>query len=88
MAWHLSPTLPIHLILLWVTFFFVSLDEKILKGKCFANVEEVKQTKMTEALKGIKIGEFENCFKQWKKHLDRCIASNREYFEGDWSLKL
>ena len=36
-----------------------------LKGECFPNVEEVKQ-KMAEALKGIKINEFKNCFKQWK----------------------
>ena len=37
---------------------------------------------MAEALKSIKI-EFQNCFEQWKNHLDRCIASNGEYFEGD-----
>ena len=48
--------------------FFVSLDEKVLKGKHFAEVEEVKQ-KMAEALKGIKINEFKNCFGQWKKVL-------------------
>ena len=24
-----------------------------------------------------------NCFEQWKKCLDRCIALNGEYFEGD-----
>ena len=36
-----------------------------------------------EALKGIKMDEFGNCFEQWKKCLDRCTASNREYFEGD-----
>ena len=47
------------------------------KGKCFANVKEVKQ-KMAEALKGIKINEFKNCFEQWKKYLDRSIASNGE----------
>ena len=41
------------------TFLFVSLDEKVLKGKCFANVKEVKQ-KMAEARKGIKINEFKN----------------------------
>ena len=35
--------------------------KKVLKGKCFANVEEVKQ-KMAEALKGIKVNEFKNCF--------------------------
>ena len=37
--------------------------KKILKGKCFADVEEVKQ-KMAEALKGIKIDKFKNCFEQ------------------------
>ena len=35
--------------------------EKVLKGKRFANVEEVKQ-KMAEALKSITIKEFKNCF--------------------------
>ena len=33
--------------------------KKVLKGKCFTNVEEVKQ-KMSEALEGIKIDEFKN----------------------------
>ena len=61
--------------------------KKVLKGKHFANVEEVKQ-KMTEALKGIKIDKFKNCFEQWKKRLNRCIASNGEYFESDWSLNM
>ena len=41
----------------------LSLDEKVLKRKRFADVEEVKQ-KTTEALKGIKIDEFKNCFEQ------------------------
>ena len=56
--------------------------KKVLKEKCFGDVEEVKQ-KMAEALKGIKINEFKNCFEQWKKYLDRCIASKGEYFKGD-----
>ena len=46
----------------------------VLKGKHFANVEEVKQNKqnktkqnnLAEALKSIKIEEFKNCFEQWK----------------------
>ena len=54
--------------------------KKALKGKHFANVEEVKQ-KMAEALEGIKINEFKNCFEQWKKCLDKHIASSGEYFE-------
>ena len=40
--------------------------EKKSSGKHFADLEEVKQ-KAEEALKGIKINEFKNCFKQWKK---------------------
>ena len=48
--------------------FSVSPDKKVLKGKHFALVEEVKQ-KTAEALKGIKIDEFRNCFEQWKKVL-------------------
>ena len=39
--------------------------KKMLKGKRFANLEEVKQ-KMAETLKGIKISEFKNCVEQWK----------------------
>ena len=50
--------------LTWVTFLFVSpWMKKVLKGKHLADVEEVKQ-KMVEALKGIKIDEFKNCFEQ------------------------
>ena len=34
------------------------------------------ETKMAEALQGIKIDELKNCFEQWKKGLDRCMALN------------
>ena len=40
--------------------------KKVLKGKHFANVEEVQQ-KMAEAPKSVKIHEFQNCFQQWGK---------------------
>jgi len=53
-----------------------------LKGKRFADVEEVKR-KTTEALADIKDEEFKNCFEQWQKRMDKCIAANGEYFEGD-----
>ena len=61
--------------------------KNVLKGKHFADMEEVKQ-KMAEELKGIKIDKFKNCFEQWKSCLDRCIASNGESFEGDWSWNM
>ena len=56
--------------------------KKVLKGKHFADVEEVTQKK-AEALKGIKTYKFRSCFEQWKNHLNRCIASNGQYSEGD-----
>ena len=46
-------------------YFFVPSIKKILKGKCFANVKEVKQN-TPEALKGIKIDEFKNCLSSGK----------------------
>ena len=61
--------------------------KKVLKGKHFANVEEVKQ-KTAEALKYIKIGNLKNYCEQWEKCLHRCIASNGEYFEGDRSVNM
>jgi len=36
-----------------------------------------------EALTAITLQEFQNCFEQWKKRWDKCIASQGEYFEGD-----
>ena len=38
---------------------------------------------MAEALKGIKINKFKNCFEQWEKSLSGYIALNGKYFEGD-----
>ena len=58
-------------------FFLFPWMKKVLEGKHFANVEEVKQ-KMAEAPKGIKINEFKNCFEWWEKSLDKCIASTGE----------
>ena len=74
-----SLTLSKYFLFLWM--------EKVLKGKLCADVEGLKQ-KTAEALQGIKINEFKNCFEQRIKYLDRCTASNGEYFEGEWSLKI
>ena len=40
---------------------------------------------MAETLKAIKIDKFKTCFEQWKKNLDRCVTSDGDHFEGDWS---
>ena len=61
--------------------------KKVLKGKRFADVEEVKK-KTTESLKTITSQEFQNCFQQWKTRLNKSIASNGEYFEGDKTINM
>lgn len=65
------------------TSFFVSLNVKGPKGEHAADVEEKRQ-KNGGSTRRNQIDEFEHCFQQWKKkHLNRCIASNGGYFEGD-----
>jgi len=53
-----------------------------MKGKCFADVSEVKK-KMLEVLNNNSTEEFQKCFEQWEKHWYKCIESKGEYFEGD-----
>ncbi|PNF32226.1 hypothetical protein B7P43_G17963 [Cryptotermes secundus] len=53
-----------------------------MKGKCFADVAEVKE-KTTEARSSISEDEFRQCFEKWNKRLDKCITVSGEYFEGD-----
>jgi len=55
--------------------------KKQLKGKRFATVEEVK-TASQEARNKIKLHQFQRCFTQWEKRLDKCIASNEEFLKG------
>ena len=59
-----------------VTYFVFPWVKKVLKGKHFADVEEVKQ-KTPEALKGIKIDEFKNFFEQWKNVLIGVLHQKR-----------
>ena len=59
MAWPPCLTLTIYLISSWVTFFHFPKWKKVLKGKCFADVEQVKQKNaLKKALKGIKSNKF------------------------------
>ena len=87
-SWPPCPTLPIHLIWLGRLVLFPLTKKKPSKGDVFP-VWKRGNKKMTEALKGIKIKAFKHCFEQRKKNVSgRCIASNAEYFEGDWSLNM
>ncbi|GFV97501.1 putative transposase [Trichonephila clavipes] len=53
-----------------------------LKGHHFGTQENI-QTAVTDQLKSIPISEFHQCYEEWKKRLQRCVASEGSYFEGD-----
>jgi len=55
-----------------------------MKGKCFADVSEVKK-KTLEVLNNISTEEFQKCFQQCEKCWYKCIESKGECFEGDYS---
>ncbi|GFV07665.1 putative mariner transposase [Trichonephila clavipes] len=48
----------------------------------FVTLENI-QTAVTDQLKAIPIFEFHQCYEEWKKRLQRCVASEDSYFEGD-----
>jgi len=82
LGWTFVPHPPHSLDLAPCDFFLFLTMKKTLKGKRFATMEEVK-TASQEALNNIKLQQFQRCFTQWEKRLDKCIDSNGEYFEGD-----
>ncbi|GFU34123.1 putative transposase [Trichonephila clavipes] len=53
-----------------------------LKGNHFGTLENI-QTAVTDQLKAIPICEFHQCYEEWKKRLQRCVASEGSYLEGD-----
>ncbi|GFX10696.1 putative transposase [Trichonephila clavipes] len=53
-----------------------------LKGHHFGTLENI-QTAVTDQLKAIPISELHQCYEKWKKRLQRCVALEGSYFEGD-----
>ncbi|GFT53445.1 protein GVQW3 [Trichonephila clavipes] len=53
-----------------------------LKGHRFGTLENI-QAAVTDQLKAVPISEFHQCYEEWKKRLQRCVASEGSYFEGD-----
>ncbi|GFX26439.1 putative transposase [Trichonephila clavipes] len=61
-------------------FFLFSKLKNHLKGHHFGTLENV-QTAVTDQLKVISISEFHQCYEEWKKLHQRCVASEDSYFE-------
>ena len=62
-------------------FLFLKIKET-LKGRHFDDTDDIRSNTMA-ALKAIPQNQFQNCFDRWTRYWHRCIASQREYFEGD-----
>jgi histone-lysine N-methyltransferase SETMAR len=65
-------------------FFLFPKIKETLKGRHFDDIDDVRSN-TTAALKAIIQNQFQNCFEGWTRRWRRCIASKREYFEGDHS---
>ena len=52
------------------------------KGRRFQTTEDIKENAIRE-LRAITESAFQEGFQQWKKRWEWCIASRRDYFEGD-----
>jgi len=63
-------------------FFLFPKIKEILKGRHFDDTDDIRSNTMA-ALKAIPQHQFQNCFEGWTRHWHRCIASHREYFEGE-----
>jgi hypothetical protein len=55
-----------------------------LKGRRFETVSDVQRESQAVNY-SIKENYFCGVFEEWKERLDRCIRSQRDYFEGDGS---
>jgi hypothetical protein len=56
--------------------------KNFLKWQRFADIPDI-QRNVTTLLRGIPETDFQDCFRQWRQRLTKCIASQGEYFEGD-----
>ena len=45
-------------------------------------VENIKKG-VTDQLKAIPASDFQRCYEEWEQRLRRCVASQRNFFEGD-----
>ena len=53
-----------------------------LKGRHFGTVENIEKA-VTDQLKAIPVSDYQRCYEDWEQRLQRCVASQGNYFEGD-----
>jgi hypothetical protein len=55
---------------------------EMVKGCHFGTVENI-ETSLTDQLKVIPVSDFQHCYEEWQQSLQRCVASEGNYFEGE-----
>jgi len=63
-------------------FFLFPKLKSTLKGRRFETFDEI-QKNLTKELFAIPKEAFQKAFQSWQKRWERCVASKRNYFEGD-----
>ncbi|UYV74235.1 hypothetical protein LAZ67_11002565, partial [Cordylochernes scorpioides] len=63
-------------------FFLFPKLKRLMKGRRYATLDEIK-TASKEELKKIFKNDFLKCFEDWKNRWHKCIISHGDYFEGD-----
>jgi len=66
-----------------MTFFLFPKIKEILKGRHFDDIDDIR-INTTAALKAIPQNQFQNYFEGWARRWHRCIASQGDYFEGNY----
>jgi len=66
-------------------FFLFPKIKSALKGTRFESMEKVKR-KSAELLNALTKEDFQHCFDQGKKRMERCVARGGEYIEGEHSI--
>ena len=65
---------------LWLL--FIPPAQKPPERAPFCTLDSIQKS-VTDELKGSPAEAFQNCYKQWKKRLRRCVAVQGNYFEGN-----
>ena len=66
-------------------FFLFPKIKSALNGTQFESMEGLKR-KSVELLNALTKEDFQHCFKQWKKRIERRVTRGREYIEGEYSI--
>jgi len=53
-----------------------------VKGHHFGTVDNIQKV-MTDQLRALPHEDFQHCYREWEQRLQRCVASQGIYFEGD-----